>query len=89
LVIAGNADGVLQQEKEKAEKVARARHADVVADEKEESEHMQMQHLGQERKYDVHVARNDRHRSCHGDNFAMLTLPELPPQTWPPDVMTP
>ena len=91
LVIAGNADGVLQQEKEKAEKAARARHADVMAEQKEESEHTTMQHLlikiGRALKYDVHVARNDRHRSCHGDSFAMLALPELPPQSWPSEVM--
>ena len=91
LVIAGNADGVLQQEKEKAEKAARTRHADVMAEQKEESEHTTMQHLlikiGRALKYDVHVARNDRHRSCHGDSFAMLALPELPPQSWPSEVM--
>lgn len=62
-----------------------------MADEKQESEHTQMQHLlikiGRSLKYDVHVARNDRHRSCHGDSFAMLTLPELPPQKWSPEVM--
>ena len=91
LVITGNADGVLQQEKEKAEKAARTRHADVMAEQKEESEHTTMQHLlikiGRALKYDVHVARNDRHRSCHGDSFAMLTLPELPPQNWPSEVM--
>jgi type II restriction enzyme len=91
LVIAGNAEGVLQQETEKAEKAARARHADVMAEQKEESEHTTMQHvlikIGRALKYDVHVARNDRHRSCHGENFAMLTLPELPPQNWPSEVM--
>ena len=91
LVITGNAEGVLQQEKAKAEKAARARHADVMAEQKEESEHTTMQHLlikiGRALKYDVHVARNDRHRSCHGDSFAMLTLPELPPQNWPAEVM--
>lgn len=32
LIVAGNADGVFQQEKEKAEKVARARHADVTTE---------------------------------------------------------
>lgn len=91
LVIAGNADGVLQQEKEKAEKAARARHTDVMAEQREESEHTTMQHvlikIGRALKYDVHVARNDRHRSCHGDRFDMLTLPELPPQSWPSEVM--
>ena len=91
LVVAGNADGVLQQEREKAEKAARVRHADVMAEQKEESEHTTMQHvlikIGRALKYEVHVARNDRHRSCHGDRFDMLTLPELPPQNWPPEVM--
>lgn len=91
LVIAGNADGVLQAAKEKAEKAAHARHKEVMAEQQEESEHTQMQHLlikvGRALKYDVHVARNDRHRSCHGDSFAMLTLPELPAQSWPSEVM--
>ena len=91
LVIAGNADGVLQEVKAKAEKSARARHKEVLAEQQEESEHTQMQHLlikvGRALKYEVHVARNDRHRSCHGDSFAMLTLPELPPQSWPSEVM--
>lgn len=50
-----------------------------------------MQHLlikiGRALKYEVHVARNDRYRTCHGENFAMLTVPQLPPQNWPPEVM--
>ncbi len=91
LVIAGNAEGVLQEAKEKAEKVARARHKDVLAEQEEESEHTRMQHLlikiGRSLKYDVHVARNDRHRTCHGENFAMLTVPQLPPQNWSAEVM--
>lgn len=91
LVIAANAENVIQQAKEKAEKVARTRHKEVLAEQEEESEHTQMQHLlikiGRSLKYDVHVARNDRHRTCHGENFAMLTLPQLPPQNWPPEVM--
>lgn len=91
LIIAGNAEHVLQQEREKAEKATRARHKEVVAEQKEESEHTQMQHLlikiGRALKYDVHVARNDRHRTCHDESFAMLTLPQLPPQNWPPEVL--
>ena len=91
LVIAGNAENVLQEAKEKAEKVARARHKDVLAEQEEESEHTRMQHLlikiGRSLKYDVHVARNDRHRTCHGENFAMLTVPQLPPQNWSAEVM--
>ena len=91
LVIAANAENVLQEAKEKAEKVARARHKDVLAQQEEESEHTRMQHLlikiGRSLKYDVHVARNDRHRTCHGENFAMLTVPQLPPQNWSAEVM--
>ena len=91
LVVAGNAESVFQQVKEKAEKAARARHADVMAEQREVSEHTTMQHvlirIGRALKYDVYVARNDRNRSCHGENFAMLTLPELPPQNWSPEVL--
>jgi len=32
------------------------------------------------------VARNDRHRSCEGHPFAMMTLPVLPPCGWPSEV---
>lgn len=91
LIIAGNADNVLQEEKEKAAKVARARHKEVLAEQVEESEHTRMQHLlikiGRSLKYDVHVARNDRHRCCHNDSFALLTLPQLPTQNWTSEVM--
>lgn len=91
LVIAGNAENVLQLEKEKAEKVARTRHKEVLAAQEQESEHTRMQHLlikiGRALKYDVHVARNDRHRTCHGESFALLTLPQLPPQSWPSEVL--
>ena len=58
---------------------------------KAESEHKQVQYLlikiGRALKYDVYVARNDRHRSCDGQSFALLTLPELPSMDWPKDVM--
>jgi type II restriction enzyme len=91
LVVAANAESVLRQTKEKAEKAARLRHKEVLAEQEEESEHTQMQHLlikiGRALKYEVHVARNDRHRTCHGENFAMLTVPHLPPQNWPTEVM--
>jgi len=39
LMVAGNIEEVLQAEKVKAEKAAKARHADVLAEEREESEH--------------------------------------------------
>lgn len=90
LLIPANADAVIEVEKEKAEKVARLRHKDVVAEEREESEHTQIQHLlikiGRALRYDVYVARNDRHRSCAGESFALLTAPELPQRDWPPEV---
>ncbi len=90
LPVAGNLETVLQVEQAKAEKAARARHADVLAEQKEESEHTQIQYLlikiGRALKYDVYVARNDRHRQYEGQAFALLTLPELPPLGWPAEV---
>lgn len=90
LLIPVNAEAVLDAEKEKAEKVARLRHKDVVAEEREESEHTQIQHLlikiGRALRYDVYVARNDRHRTCCGDSFALMTVSALPQRDWPPEV---
>lgn len=89
-VIDGNAEAVLSDIKAKAEKAARLRHASVIAEQQEVSEHTVVQHLlikiGRALNYEVHVARNDRHRSCHGESFALLTLPELPPQNWAQEV---
>lgn len=91
LVVTGNVEAVLKVEKAKAEKVAKARHADVLAEHEAESEHTQIQYLlikiGRALKYDVYVARNDRHRSYDGQAFALLTVPELPQMGWPPEVM--
>lgn len=91
LLVDGNAETIHQMEKAKIEKVAKARHADVLEDQKAESEHTQVQHLlikiGRALKYDVYVARNDRHRSFDGQSFALLTLPELPSMDWPQDVL--
>jgi type II restriction enzyme len=91
LVIDGNAEAVLHAEKAKAEKVAKARHADVLAEEKAESEHTQIQYLlikiGRALHYDVFVARNDRHRSSEGQSFSLLTVPALPAMDWSPEVM--
>jgi type II restriction enzyme len=82
LLINGNLDAVMQEEKAKAEKAARQRHADVMAEAKEQSEHTQMQalliKLGRALGYDVHVACNDRGRSYDGPPFALVTLAELP-----------
>jgi type II restriction enzyme len=91
LLVSGNEPAVLQTEKTKAEKAAKARHADVLAEQEAESEHTQMQYLlikiGRALKYDVYVARNDRHRSYDNQSFALLTTPELPSADWSPDVM--
>ncbi len=91
LLVNGNTEKVLPFEKEKAEKIAKARHADVLAEQNAESEHTQIQYLllkiGRALKYDVYVARNDRHRSYDSQSFAMLTIPELPSLGWPRDVM--
>jgi type II restriction enzyme len=87
LVIEGNSGAILAVEREKAERAARARHEDIVTERKEVSEHTRIQYLlikiGRALKYDVYVARNDRHRSCEGEAFALLTVPQLPPMNWP------
>ncbi len=91
LVITGNADVVIKAELAKAEQAARARHTAVLSEQREETEHTRIQQLlitiGRALNYDVYVARNDRHRSYNGQSFALLTLPELPAQNWPHDVM--
>ena len=91
LLVSGNVDAVLQVEREKAEKAARTRHKQVLEEEREESEHTRIQHLligvGLALGLEVHVARNDRHRTCDGESFAMLTIPGLPPRDWPREVM--
>jgi len=91
LVVAHNAEAVLKIERDKAEKAAKARHEDVLAEQHEESEHTRIQYLlikiGRALNYSVYVARNDRHRSCDGQAFSLLTMPELPVMNWPPEVM--
>ena len=81
-IIANNADDALNDIREKAEQLARRRHQQVVSEENAETEHTQVQHMliriGRALKYDVHVARNDRHRACHGESFAMMTVANLP-----------
>lgn len=72
----------LAEGKAAAERSARARHAKVLEEKVAESEHSRIQHLlikiGRALNYDVHVARNDRHRSFGGESFSLLTLPDLP-----------
>ncbi len=91
LLVSGNAEAVFQVERKKAEKAALRRHKQVVKDGQEASEHTQIQfhliNIGRALGYDVHVARNDRHLSCDGKSFAMLTIAELPPREWPREVL--
>lgn len=91
LVITGNAESVFEVERAKAEKVAKARHLAVMTEKQEESEHTQIQYLlikiGRALGCEVYVARNDRHRSCDGQAFALLTVPELPPMGCSSEVM--
>jgi type II restriction enzyme len=91
IIIAPNPDTMHEEEKLRLEKVAKTRHMDVLEEQKEESEHTQIQYIlikiGRALNYDVYVARNDRHRSYESQAFAWLTLPELPDMGWPQDVM--
>ncbi len=91
LVVSGNAGAVLDAVRAKAECAERKRHAEVLAAQEEESEHSKIQYLlikiGRALRYDVYVARNDRHRSYDNQAFSLLTVPDLPPQDWPPEVM--
>jgi type II restriction enzyme len=89
-LVSGNVEAVLQVEKEKAEKAALRRHKEVLEEGREQSEHTRIQYLliriGRALGLEVHVARNDRHLSCEGESFAMLTLPQLPARDWPREV---
>ena len=91
LVAGTNSDAVFALDKARSEKAARDRHQAVLAETREESEHTMIQYLlikiGRALGYDVYVARNDRHRSCDGQAFALLTLAALPPMNWPPEVV--
>jgi len=91
IVLGANAEAIHQEEKSKLEKVAKARHADIMVEQKEESEHTQIQYLlikiGRALNYNVYVARNDRHRSYDSQTFKMLTVPELPAMGWSHNVM--
>lgn len=91
LVVPGNAETALREAEQRASKAAARRHGEVLAAEHEASAHTRAQHalirLGRALRYDVFVARNDRHKSCDGDAFAQATLARLPPLGLPPDVL--
>jgi type II restriction enzyme len=82
LITPDNADTALQTLQANADKLAQRRHQQVIEQQREESEHTQVQHMliriGRALNYKVYVARNDRHRSCHGEAFALLTTEKLP-----------
>lgn len=82
LLVDGNVSTVLAIEKEKAQKASKARHQEVVKEQNEESEHTRIQYtlvkIGRALKFDVYVARNDRHKTCDGESLAQLTISELP-----------
>jgi type II restriction enzyme len=90
LIVPGNADAVLQAARLQADKAARLRHKEVLAEAQEETEHAHMQYLlikiGRALNFDVYVARNDRHRSCEGQSFVLLTVPGLPTYGWSAEV---
>lgn len=90
IVLSGNADSVLQAVHEKAQNASKKRHEQALLNQREESEHTKVQHvlirIGRALGYDVFVARNDRHRTCHGESFSMLTLNKLPALNFPVDV---
>jgi type II restriction enzyme len=87
----GSADATLAALQEKAAKANKKRHEQVLADQAGASEHTRMQHLlirlGRALKYQVHVARNDRHRSFAGEAFALSTTDRLPDIGAQEDVM--
>lgn len=90
MIVPGNADATLETLQANADKLMLRRHQQVVEQQREDSEHTQVQHMliriGRALGYRVFVARNDRHRSCHGESFALLTLERLPEFGASPDV---
>lgn len=85
-----NWEKALQFEKEKREKALKKRHQEIQEEIREENEHLRMQFLltdiGHDLGYDVFVATNDRSKSLNGRSLQFLTLPELPPLSFPPEV---
>lgn len=90
IVLSGNAESALKELQAKAEKASKNRREQALVDDREASQHTQAQHtlirVGRALGYDVFVARNDRHRTCHGDAFSELTIPVLPAMDLPDDV---
>lgn len=92
MVVDGNVQWVLgKEEKTKMEAVNKARHKEVAADLEEEKTHTKIQYLllkiGKSLGYDVVPAANDRSKSCDGENFSFIALPELPQMNIQPEVL--
>lgn len=91
LLIGDKTNPIFNIDKDKAEKAAKLRHTECLAEKREESEHTEIQYLliriGRALGCDVYVARNDRHRSYNGQAFALLTVSELPPINCSPEVL--
>ena len=90
LVLDSTWPDALAREREMIETAARKRHQEVESDVREESEHLQMQHLltttGRRLGYQVHVASNDRGKVFRGESLVSLTVPALPALGLPADV---
>ncbi|MCL5105271.1 MAG: hypothetical protein M1133_14330, partial [Armatimonadetes bacterium] len=76
------AANVLSLDPVKIEGAMRKRHAAIMSDQKEDDEHLKIQHMltkvGRSLGYDVHVASNDRSKSYAGEALSFLTLGQLP-----------
>ena len=91
LVLDCNSAEVLAKQRKEVEKIIRKRHRDIEEDQREEDEHLKIQHLlttiGRALGYQVHVATNDRGKSFGGDSLTALTVASLPPLGMSDDVV--
>lgn len=82
IVIDENVQIVVEKERRKREKLLKKRHKEVQFEIEEENLHTKIQYLllkiGRSLGYDVVAASNDRSKSYDGNNFAFLSLPQLP-----------
>jgi type II restriction enzyme len=73
---------VSEEDKEKAEKSFKKRHANIIEEQKEENLHTEMQYhllkIGATLGYDVISASNDRGRCHDGNSFSFISLPSFP-----------
>ncbi|MCL5960209.1 MAG: hypothetical protein M1358_13015 [Chloroflexi bacterium] len=90
IAIDANCDEALALAREEVEKAVRKRHTQVQADQREEDEHLKIQHLlttiGRSLGYRVHVAANDRGKKFEGQSLSFLTIEAFPDIGLPKDV---